>query len=314
MTSLRQLRYFVTVARCGSFTAAAQRLHVSQPALGLQIKQIEDALGVKLLSRHARGIALTEAGTSFLSHATEALEAIERAERSAKSFKPLVQEEISLGVTPTPGQALAADLLHACAEKAPHIKIVLHEGLTDKLCKLITDGELAAALCYDPAPADTVEIIPLYQEDLFLVGPPTVVDPSRGPVDLESLGDFPLVLGHRLHRARRFIETVVHKSGINLASVLEVEPTTLKREILIRHDRCSIVPYGLFWDSIKAGQLSAQPIRPAISRQAVLVLNTAISPTVRRFLLSTVQSLVSRRIEEGELGWRAVPEAMPATS
>ncbi len=306
MTSLRQLRYFVTVARCGSFTAAAQHLHVSQPALGLQIKQMEDTLGVKLLTRHARGIELTEAGASFLSHATEALEALNRAERSVKVFNPSIQEEISLGVTPTPGQALVAELLQECSEKAPHLKIVLHEGLTDKLWKLITDGELEAALCYDPAEADTIRIVPLYQEDLVLVGPPNVVDSARGYIDLGTLGDFPLVLGYRFHRTRRFIETVVTKSGINLASVLEVEPTTLKREMLIRHGRCSIVPYGLFWDSIKTGQLSARPIHPSISRTAALIFNKNISAPSEDFLLTTIRELVDRRIQEGELGWRKV--------
>lgn len=306
MTSLRQIRYFVTVAKYGSFTAAAQHLHVSQPALGLQIKQMEDRLGVKLVTRHARGIALTEAGVSFLSHATEALEALNRAERSVKPSDKSIQEEVSLGVTPTPGRALVADLLQDCLEKAPHLKVVLHEGLTDELWKLVTSAELEAALCYDPAEADTIKIVPLYREDLFLVGPPNIIDAAQGDVDLGALGAFPLVLGYRFHRTRRFIETVVTKSGIDLQSVLEVEPITLKREMLIRHGRCSIVPYGLFWDSIKTGQLSARPIRPSISRTAALILNKTISVPSEDFLLTTIGRLVDRRIQEGELGWRKV--------
>src|SRR5262252_8910490 len=183
MISLRQIRYFVAVAKSGSFSAAAQIAHVSQPSLCVQMKQLEQELGAKLLSRHARGVELTAAGVAFLPHATAALNAAHAA-------------EISLGVTPTSGRALVADLLCKCKESARAPRLLFREGLSDELWKLVAEGELDAAICYDPSDAPTVRIVPLYREDLFLVGPRNIL-PDANAVDRAALGNFPLVLGYR---------------------------------------------------------------------------------------------------------------------
>jgi len=301
--SLRQVRYFVTVARSGSFLAAARLLNVSQPSLCVQIKHLEGRLGTNLLRRHARGVELTEAGSAYLPHALAALDELERA--VAGLAEPQA-EEVSIGLTPTAGRALIADLLKRCKETVPKLTLLVREGLSDELSQLVAGGDLDAAFCYDPVECLTIRITPLYREDPFLVGPPALLDCVTNTVKCASLGGFPLVLGYRHHRARQFIETAARKAGVDLQSVIEVEPRTLKRELLIRHRRCSIVPYGLFWDEIKSGELAARRIEPRLSRTVALLLNANLSPTPEEFLLTTVRSLVTARITENELGWRAV--------
>ena len=76
---VRQLRYFVEVVEAKSFTRAAERVHVAQPALGFQVRKLEDELGVSLLHRHSRGVDPTEAGTALLRHAHAVLRQIELA-------------------------------------------------------------------------------------------------------------------------------------------------------------------------------------------------------------------------------------------
>src|SRR5258708_9728033 len=101
MISLRQIRYFVIVARSGSFSAAAQIAHVSQPSLCVQMKQLEEEIGAKLLSRHARGVELTAAGAAFLPHATAALNEIKRAEQAVAALHASRVAQIYLRRTPT---------------------------------------------------------------------------------------------------------------------------------------------------------------------------------------------------------------------
>ena len=306
LTSLRQIRYFVAVAKAGSFSAAARLSHVSQPSLCVQIKQLEQTIGAKLLLRRSRGVELTEAGAVFFQHATAALEDLKRAERAVATLNQSRPTQISIGLTPTSGRALVAELLQKFKDTAPDLKLIFHEGLSDELWQLAVDGKLDAALCYDPAESEAVRITPLYREDLLLVGPPDVLNPAIEMVNFGSLGRIPLVLGYTHHRTRQFIDSAARAAGVNLESVIEVEPRTLKREVLIRHRRCSIVPYGLFWDEIKSGKLVAQRITPRLSRTVALLVNANLSQSAERFLLATIRSLVRVRIEENELGWRPI--------
>jgi LysR family nitrogen assimilation transcriptional regulator len=304
--SLRQIRYFVTVARSGSFSAAARLLHVSQPSLCVQIKQLEERLEAKLLLRHSRGVELTESGQAFLPHAIASLDDIKRGERAVAALNRPGLDEITLGLTPTAGRALIADLLRKCKETSPELRLLSREGFSDELWQLVADGDLDAAFCYDPAQSETMRVADLYREDLFLVGPPSVLTSAGDVVERASLDSFPLVLGHRHHRTRQFIEAAAYETGVNLQSIIEVEPRTLKRELLIRHARCSIVPYGLFWDEIRSGELVARPIGPRLSRTIALLINANLAPPLEEFLLTTIRSIVRQRIGEKELGWRVV--------
>src|SRR6202451_3521944 len=95
---LRHLRYFVAVAEAGSLTvAAARRLHTSQPSLSRQIRDLEDEIGVQLLTRRARGIELTPAGRAFLDHARSVLSQVEAATEAARRVAHPAKPCFSLG-------------------------------------------------------------------------------------------------------------------------------------------------------------------------------------------------------------------------
>lgn len=303
LVSLRQIGYFVAVAKTGSFSAGARREHTSQPSLYVQIKQLEEKLGATLFARHSRGVVLTEAGTAFLPHAIAALEEVKRGERAVAALSS--SQEVSFGATPTAGRALMADLFRICKDKARGPKLLFREGFTDELCPLVADGQLDAAVCYEPSEAKTMNVIPLYREDLFLVGPPEVLGSVGNVVERASLGQFSLVLGYRHHQTRQFIEAATRAAGTDLKSVVEVEPKSLKRELLMCHGHSSIVPYGLFWDELKSGELAARQIKPRLSRMVALLLNANLSAQTGQFLASTIRSIVSKRISENEFGWRS---------
>jgi LysR family transcriptional regulator, nitrogen assimilation regulatory protein len=304
--SLRQIQYFVTVARAGSFSAAARLLHVSQPSIWVQIKQLEERLKAKLLLRHARGVHLTEAGQAFFPHAVATLDDIKRGERAVAALNRTSLAEIKLGFTPTAGRALIADLLKKCHQTSPGCRLLSREGFSDELWQLVADGDLDAAFCYDPVPFETLRIINLYREDLYLVGSPSVLKSVGDTVERAHLSSLPLVLGHQHHRTRQFIDAAARESGVKLQSIVEVEPRTLKRELLIHDARCSIVPYGLFLDEVRSGDLVAKPIVPRLSRTVALLVNTRLAEESETFLLTMVRGIVRQRISERELGWRAI--------
>jgi LysR family nitrogen assimilation transcriptional regulator len=301
--SFRQLRYFVAVVRSRSFSAAARSLNISQPALGLQVKDLEARVGVRLLDRHARGAALTPAGESFLPHALETLAALERAERSVARFTTRETETIRLGVTPTLGRMLIEDLTDDASH--PGARLELREGLTSELVLLLQTGETDAAFCYDPPPDSRYETFPLFEEDLVLVGRPGLPD-FGDSVPITSLASFPMALGPRQDATRQAIDRAMSDQGVHLDVRAEIAPISLKREILIRRGLCSIVPYGLFLPDIEAGLLMAATIRPAIRRTMVLASRCDLPASARKTLTDLAKKAIDVRVTQGRLGWRLI--------
>ena len=298
----RQLRYFLAVLDAGSFTAAARRLHVSQPALGYQVKQLEARHGVPLLERHSRGVTATPAGLLLAGHGRRILTEVEAAEAALSGLMASPAGSLSLGVTPTPGRALAPGLVAmSAAGQGP--RLTLREGLSDELARLVIEGVLDAALCYDPESVDTSRAMPLYTEDLFLVGPPGVVG-AGAQIAFADVAALPLVLDGRFQAGRRVIEATARAAALTL-DLIEAEAVTVKRELLVRHGRCSIVPLGLLYEEIRSGQLAARRvIAPEIARTLVLVTRRGLDARRRRALETALLPLVAGHIAAGELAWR----------
>ena len=300
---MRQLRAFVAVARSGSFTAASRALNLSQPALGLQVKALEERLGVVLLVRHSRGARLTEAGRVFLEAATQALDAIAAAERSVARFRHTGPMPVTFGVAPTPGRALLPALLDIAGEDGTY-RIMARQGLSDELIDAVISGELDAALCYDPPALARLSVLPLSSEDLFLVGPPQIMGTGDPDVHFDDLEQFQLVLDGRVRSIRRLIDRIAVERGRKL-DLVEAEPANVKREMIMHHGRCTVVPYGLFFDEIDEGRLVARRIvAPTLTRQLVLLVGEGKRDTLGLGLDRLIRPLVSGLLAAGGLGWR----------
>ena len=302
--TLRQLRYFGAVARARSFSTAARMLNVSQPALGLQVRELEARLGVQLLARHARGVELTAVGQVFLARSEEVLETLQRAQDSVAEFRTQPGRDILLGVTPTIGRALFEELLLASGDPAGAYVVILREGLTSELLRLLRDGEAQAAFCYDP-PADPLYgSWPLFEEDLVLVGR---FESEGQPGDTLNIGDlpgYPLALGARQDASRQAIERCAAAHGVTLNVRVEIAPVSLKREMLIRRGLSTIVPYGLFLPEILAGQLEFRRIQPSIRRTMALAIRSDLPEAAARHVLGLARDAVAAEVERGALGWR----------
>jgi len=302
--NLRQLRYFITVARLGSFTAAARILNVSQPALGYQLKLLEEQLGVSLLQRHSRGVRTTEAGRTLVETGIKALEAFAEAERSVAHFGKPNSKRISLGVAPTPGRALLPELLPLAAGAGEVLQIVVQQGMSDELIDAMTREELDAALCYDPPDLPHIRIVPLYKEYLYLIGAGGAASNAETTVPFDSLSEYPLVLDGKVRPIRRLIDEIASSRQTKL-DLIEVEPANVKREIIMHHGRSTIVPYGLFLDEIRERRVTARRIvDPQLERTVALVLHQSLSAGTGLLLEALVRPLVKRIVESGELGWR----------
>ena len=161
---LRQLRYFVTVVEEANFTRAAARLHLAQPGLSAQIRQLERELGQPLLDRSGRSITTTAAGAAVLTHARAALAAAQQISHTADEFTGLVRGHVRVGLISgaATGEFDVAGVLTAFHRDHPQVGISLTEDTTDRMLAAVARGDLDIALIGmsgEPDPALGVDIV-----------------------------------------------------------------------------------------------------------------------------------------------------------
>jgi len=124
---LRHLRYFVAVAEMENVSRAALKLHVSQPALSRQIRDLEDEIGFSLLERTAKSVRLTDAGRAFLDNARALLQSADEAVTEARAVANAEPTELHVGYSPTPVAEILPKILQAFQRKMPNVHVRLHD-------------------------------------------------------------------------------------------------------------------------------------------------------------------------------------------
>src|SRR5262245_24488030 len=176
-------------------TRAAEQLNVAQPALGMQIRQLEEQLGVALLNRHSRGVETTKAGELLHAKALTILRLVEEASREISALDQDGIEGIRLGMTPTLMMLIAPDLVIAVRERLPQIFLSLSEEMSQFVPGALTRKEIDLALAYDVPESPDLSQTPLLVEDLVCI---TLPDKSNGkPIPFAEILEHPLVLPER---------------------------------------------------------------------------------------------------------------------
>ncbi len=147
---LRHLRYFVAVAEEENVSRAALKLHVSQPALSRQIRDLEDEIGFSLFERDAKSIRLTEAGRVFLGEAWAVIERAGEAVTRARAVALGAGSEIAVGYAPSLTVQILPKALRAFQEKVPNVRVTLHDLSTEEMLFGLLEGKLHAALLPKP--------------------------------------------------------------------------------------------------------------------------------------------------------------------
>lgn len=307
--STRKLRYFIATARTGSFVAAARHLNMSQPALSLQIKELEDHLGVSLLLRSSRQLRLTEAGEEFLVHAEEAVTALNRAEASVARFRRnTVEQPVRLGLIPTIGKAIVHELLKSSRERG--VVFDFKEGISSELLKLLVEGELDATFCYDPPSAGSkYRILPLVYEYPVVVARRELVDPNVSHITFDDLARLPLLLAGRNTAIRVMLENYAAERGIALNIRYELPAVSMHRAILLREDVYSFIPQGHFLPDIESGLLAKYAIEPPLKQTLSAVFSAGLNAEIVAKVTRIVQSAIDQQLQEGRQGWHALSAA-----
>lgn len=169
--SLRQLRYFQALARESHFGRAAEACAITQPALSMQIKELEDALGVMLIERVARQARLTKFGEEAAMRVRQILGAVDELGNLARASRGQFAGRFRVGMIPTIAPYLLPALIADLARSHPKVEYHMREAVTSKLIQELAEGRLDAAILALPISEPSLTEVALFSEKFLLVRP-----------------------------------------------------------------------------------------------------------------------------------------------
>lgn len=169
--TLKQLRYVEAISRQGHFGRAADVCAVTQPALSMQVKELEESLGTPLFERGPRKVRLTGFGEIFVERAREILRAVDELEDLARASHGQLAGRIRIGVIPTVAPYLLPALIGRLAEVFPELDLQLRETTTARLLQELREGTLDTAIVALPVSESSMLELPLFSEEFVLVRP-----------------------------------------------------------------------------------------------------------------------------------------------
>ncbi|AQS41841.1 MAG: MerR family transcriptional regulator [Candidatus Tokpelaia hoelldobleri] len=235
---LRHIHYFLAVAEHGSFTRAATALHVSQPALSQQIRQVEDMLGVQLFDRSGRTVRLTDAGEVYRHYAQQVEQTLEKGRRAIHDVANLSRGTLHIAVTPSFSTYLIGPLVGKFHNLYPNIRLVIEEMPQEQIEKLIGDDVFDLGIAFAGNNADDIEVQPLWAEALALVVGGQHPCARHETMPLEALQDENMVLLSPAFATRGQIDEACRQNGLSPHVLAEVNSLDAVIE-LVRKTRLS---------------------------------------------------------------------------
>lgn len=309
--TLQQLRYFLAAAEHGSFTAAARALFIAQPSLSEQVRQLEAELGVELLTRAGRGIALTQAGRVFRPEAERVLASLDRARDAVLDVRELRGGSLSFGMFGTASAFLVAALAVDFRRRYPDVKLRLVGQNSSLVADAVRAGRLEAALVVLPIDDDGLEVRPVHREELVVISrnPGHVEE----PMTLARLAELPLVLydvgfGQNDPTRRQLLERA-QTAGVTLTPVVEVEDMEAALQLAQRGIGDTVVARAVLRDRRGVRSLHVAPFAEPMWETFALIgrRDAPISPATRAFI-----DLLERRLESfGEISLYGTATSVP---
>jgi LysR family transcriptional regulator, nitrogen assimilation regulatory protein len=307
--SLKQLRYFVAIADAGALSRAAETLSIAQSALSHHIGDMEAALGVRLLERSARGVALTPSGKRLYEHAGAILTALERAESDVRTVAGTPSGPIAIGLCHTAVEVVSLSIMRETRRQWPDIRLTLVEGLSGGLIERVLSGELDFAVAYNPPPDRRLRSVVVLEEQLYLVGVPAIIGAEADPIPFGAIPAGQILGMNRFQTSRSILASQPLRDIVNPNIFLELDSLNAMRKALAAGLGCSILARATVGDLIASGAIHARRIvEPDITRELAIV-SLADRPETRasQEMSSILHAMIAAAIAAND--WPAKPIA-----
>ena len=220
--TLRQLRTFKTVADLASFSAAAQRLKLSQPSISYQVKELEETLGLPLLDRLGKRVRLTEAGNVLYGYARRMLDVLDEATVAIEEMRGIKRGTLRVGASTTVGIYLLPAALGAFKKEHPGLVISLEIGTRARVQEQVLDSELDLAVVGPALKDPELAVIPFLSDELVVIAPAGHALAGEKGLNLKDLAAEPFVMREPASGSRWSLEKAARKAGAKLVVAMEL--------------------------------------------------------------------------------------------
>lgn len=270
--TLRQLRYFVEIAQCQSFSQAAQRLLIAQPALSQNISTLEKQLGAILLERHARGARLTPAGERLLAGAKEVLAKADSLSELAVGHAQAPSGSVNLSVAGSVAGTIVGPLLREVAARYPGVNLTIQEGLSFEIRTHVESGRADLAIMPSPSEIPGMASLPIYEERFMLFGSPAAMRRKPGALRFEQVAKLPLAVPDGAHDLRKIVERAANAMNLQLDIRYELNSAHMLIAVAKEGLAYALMPPAACLDAIAARTMVGRPIiEPELSRVQAIV-------------------------------------------
>lgn len=278
--TLNQLELLISIADRGSVSAAADFFGLSQPTVSHQIQLLEDDLGVELLRRKSRGMALTEAGRVVVSEARPIIQRVRAISVRVQELSGSVDGFVKLGLSPVSRVAIHhfPAIYHMFHKRYPKVTVTVVEEGSVELVAALHENVVDLAIMSLPVLGSRVEITPLWDEELVLItAPQSSVIPSK---KLEDFQDSQWILFHPAFGLARTVSTLCQSAGFDPRPAAEATSLSAVIGFVAAGLGVSIVPGEAALEHQRAGRIQIVPVAPPMSRAIALVTssNAVVTP------------------------------------
>ncbi len=275
---LRQLRYFAAIVEQGSFSKAATKLRVAQPALSQHLRHMEDELGVALLHRGTRGVLPTEAGERLLARAHIILAEFGALREAVRGEAELPGGEVRIGLPGTVSEQFSVPLIQAARERYPAIRIRIAEAMSGFVLDWLRRGEVDLAMIYSTSDPKGLGIHHVLTEELCLFCAPGAAGapaPAGQAVAMADAAALDLILPGIGHGLRDQIDEAAASAGTTIQPAIEIESYSQIKRLVEQGFGYSILPRMAVAAQEKAGLFRTWPLeRPTLYRKVYLAYST----------------------------------------
>jgi LysR family transcriptional regulator, nitrogen assimilation regulatory protein len=269
---LRQLRYFIAIVEQGSFSKAAETLHIAQPALSLHVRNMEAELGAALLFRRPQGVVATEAGKVLLHHARIVISQLWIAQEEIKGQQTEPSGEVSLGLPGTISQILSVPLMIEARKQYPKVKLRIAEAMSGFVLDWMRNDQVDLAIVYVPVSEKGVTSPPVLTEELWLLGPAAETShPPSESASFSAAAQLPLILPSPNRGLRILLEKEAAARSLILNTTIEMDSYVNIKELVEQGLGYSILPFNSIALDVERGRISAMRIvDPMITRSVYI--------------------------------------------